>query len=122
SPTASADYTPAKYINTSETPVFHKSDVLFGLKQAKLDIRREEEVLIVEGYADVASLHQAGIKNVVASSGTALTAGQIRSVSELARTAVLLYDADAAGVNAALKGVEAVLRAGLAVSVVTLPE
>src|SRR5690606_14406171 len=76
----------------------------------------------VEGYADVVSLHQAGIRNVVASSGTALTAGQIRSVSELARTVVLLYDADAAGVGAALKGVEAVLRAGLAVAAVTLPE
>ena len=118
----SDDYTPAKYINSPETAVFHKSDVLYGLKQAKLDIRREEEVIFVEGYADVVSLHQAGIKNVVASSGTALTAGQIRSVAELARTAVLLYDADAAGVGAALKGIEAVLRAGLAVAVVALPE
>jgi DNA primase len=118
----SDDFKPAKYINTPETAVFHKGQVLFGLKQAKLDIRREEEVVFVEGYADVVSLHQAGIKNVVASSGTALTAGQIRSVVELARTAVLLYDADAAGVNAALKGIEAVLRAGLAVYVVALPD
>jgi DNA primase len=118
----SDDYTPAKYINTPETTVYHKSDVLFGLKQAKLDIRREEEVIFVEGYADVVSLHQAGIRHVVASSGTALTAGQIRSVAELARTAVLLYDADAAGVNAALKGIEAVLRAGLGVYAVALPD
>ena len=118
----SEDYTPAKYINTPETPVYHKSDVLFGLKQAKLEIRRAEEVIVVEGYADVVSLYQAGIRNVVASSGTALTGGQVRSVAELARTAVLIYDADAAGVNAALKGIETVLRAGLAVYVVALPE
>ncbi|NNF57450.1 MAG: DNA primase, partial [Rhodothermaceae bacterium] len=116
------DFEPAKYINTSETPVYHKSEVLYGLKQAKTAIRGEEEALLVEGYADVVSLFQAGIKHVVASSGTALTPQQVRLLGRYARTVVLLYDADNAGVNAALKGIETVLAGGLAVYAVTLPD
>ena len=116
------DYEPAKYINTSETPVYNKSGVLYGLKQAKTEIRGQEEALLVEGYADVVSLYQAGIKNVVASSGTALTSQQVNLLARYAKTVVLLYDADSAGIDAALKAVEIVLTGGLAVYVVQLPD
>lgn len=116
------DFEPAKYINTSETPVYHKSSVLYGLKQAKTEIRGREEAVLVEGQADVVSLYQAGIKNVVASSGTALTQQQVNLLARYAKTVVLLYDADSAGVNAALKAVEIVLTGGLAVYVVQLPD
>lgn len=116
------DFEPAKYINTSETPVYHKSDVLYGLKQAKSEIRGLEEALLVEGYTDVISLHQAGVKNVVASSGTALTAPQVNLLARYAKTVVLLFDADAAGVIAALNAVEIILAEGLAVYVVRLPD
>ncbi|HLA63537.1 MAG TPA: DNA primase, partial [Rhodothermales bacterium] len=88
---------PAKYINTSETPVYHKAEVLYGLKQAKTAIRAAEEAVLVEGYADVVALHEAGVQNVVAASGTALTVQQVRLLRSYARTVVLLYDADNAG-------------------------
>jgi DNA primase len=113
---------PAKYINTAETPVYHKAEVLYGLKQAKTAIRAAEEAVLVEGYADVVSLHQAGVPNVVAASGTALTAPQVRLVKSYARTLVLLYDADTAGQSAAARGIETVLDGGLGVSLVTLPD
>ena len=113
---------PAKYINTSDTPVYKKSEVLYGLKQSKMAIRGAEEVLLVEGNADVVSLYQAGIQNVVASSGTALSHKQVQMLSSLAKTVVLLFDADSAGVNAALKAVEIVLSGGLALYVVQLPD
>ena len=113
---------PAKYINTSDTPVYKKSEVLYGLKHSKMAIRGAEEVLLVEGNADVVSLYQAGIQNVVASSGTALSHKQVRMLSSLAKTVVLLFDADSAGVNAALKAVEIVLSGDLAVYVVQLPD
>jgi DNA primase len=113
---------PAKYINTAETPVYHKAEVLYGLKQAKHAIRAAEEAVLVEGYADVISLHQAGIRNAVAASGTALTAQQVRLLKTYARSVVLLYDSDAAGQSAAARGIEAVLDGGLAVSLVTLPD
>ena len=113
---------PAKYINTSDTPVYKKSEVLYGLKHSKMAIRGAEEVLLVEGNADVVSLYQAGIQNVVASSGTALSYKQVQMLSSLAKTIVLLFDADSAGVNAALKAVEIVLSGGLALYVVQLPD
>ncbi len=116
------DFEPAKYMNSPETPVYHKSEVLYGLKQAKADIRGQEEAILVEGYADVVSLYQAGIKNVRASSGTALAPQQVQLLSRYAKKVVLLYDADAAGINAALKAVEIVLTGGLAVYVVQLPD
>ncbi len=115
-------FEPAKYINTSESPVYHKSEVLYGLKQAKTEIRGREEAILVEGQADVVSLYQEGIKNVVASSGTALTQQQVNLLARYAKTVVLLYDADSAGITAALKAVEIVLSGGLAVYVVQLPE
>ncbi|HYE96618.1 MAG TPA: DNA primase [Rubricoccaceae bacterium] len=113
---------PPKYVNSPETKVYHKSEVLYGLRQAKAAIRAEEEALVVEGYADVISLYQAGVRNVVASSGTALTAQQVRLLKGLARRVILLYDADAAGINAALRALDLVLDAELGVYVVALPD
>ncbi len=122
-PTASGEYTPAKYINTPETEVYHKSRVLYGMKQAKRDIRTQQEVIVVEGYADVVSLWQAGVQNVVAASGTALTPQQMDGLSRLdVQRVILLFDADDAGRNAARKGVEVALDAGLAPYAVSLPD
>ena len=121
--TASADYTPAKYLNTPETEVYHKSRVLFGMKQAKRAIRAGGEAVVVEGHADVVALWQAGVENVVAASGTALTAQQLDSLARAGTTrVVLLFDADAAGQAAARKGVETALDAGLTPYCVNLPD
>ena len=121
--TASADYTPAKYLNTPETEVYHKSRVLFGMKQAKRDIRAQGEAVVVEGHADVVALWQAGVRNVVAASGTALTAQQLGSLAKSGtRSVVLLFDADAAGQSAARKGVETALDAGMTPYAVSLPD
>ena len=111
-----------KYINTSETEVYHKSQVLYGISHAKNDIRKEEVCYLVEGYTDVISLHQAGIKNVVASSGTALTKEQVQLVKRFTENLVILYDGDAAGIKAALRGLDIVLEQGLNVKVVLLPD
>ncbi len=110
-----------KYINSPQTKVYDKSRVLYGLYQGKQAIRRSEEVILVEGYTDVISLHQAGVQNVVASSGTALTAEQVKMLSRYAKRVLLLYDADAAGANAALRGLDLVLAQGLAAYAVALP-
>ena len=111
-----------KYLNSPETPVYHKGRVLYGLYQAKRAIRQEEEVILVEGYTDVMALHQAGVEHVVASSGTALTTEQVKLLSRYTSRAVLLYDADAAGDAASVRGLERVLEAGLAAYAVALPE
>jgi DNA primase len=115
-----AENTP-KYINTSETPVYQKSLILFGLFQAKTGIRREGRVLIVEGYTDLMRLHQAGLDHAVASSGTALTEGQVKLLSQYTRHAVLVFDGDSAGLMAALRGIDLVLAGGLHVDVAVLP-
>ncbi len=121
--TASADYTPAKYLNTPETEVYHKSRVLFGMKQAKRDVRAQGEAIVVEGHADVVALWQAGVRNVVAASGTALTAAQLGSLAKSGtKSVVLLFDADAAGQSAARKGVETALDAGMTPYAVSLPD
>ena len=120
--TGSADYTPAKYINSPDTEVYQKSRELYGLKQAKRAIRAEEEAIVVEGYADVVSLAQAGIENVIAASGTALTPQQIGLLSKTARTLVLLFDADAAGQTAARKAIDTALAGGLMPYAVPLPD
>ncbi|MFB6097586.1 MAG: DNA primase [Salinibacter sp.] len=111
-----------KYINSPETEVYHKKEVLYGLHQAKRSIRKTDEVLLVEGYTDVISLSQAGVKNVVASSGTALTEQQVSVLDRYATRAVMLYDADAAGGRAAMRGLERVLEEGMGAYAVELPE
>ncbi|WP_421827532.1 DNA primase [Larkinella sp.] len=111
-----------KYINSPETEVYHKSQVLYGIFQAKNAIRQEDICYLTEGYTDVLSLHQAGIKNVVASSGTSLTIEQIRLISRFTQNVTILYDGDAAGIKAALRGLDMVLEEGLNVSVATFPD
>ena len=120
--TGSADYTPAKYINSPDTEVYQKSRELYGLKQAKRAIRAEEEAVVVEGYADVVSLAQAGIENVIAASGTALTPQQIALLGKTARTLLLLFDADEAGQTAARKAIDTALAGGLVPYAVPLPD
>ena len=121
--TGSADYTPAKYVNSPETEVYQKSQVLYGMKQAKRAIRTEREAIIVEGYADVVSLWDAGVRNVVAASGTALTSQQLDALKRLdVQRLVLLFDADEAGQSAAQKGIDRALDAELAPYAVTLPD
>ena len=110
-----------KYINSPETPIYNKSKVLFGLFQAKDAIRAENNALMVEGYADMISLFQAGVQNVVASSGTALTEEQIQLISRYAKNLTLVYDADSAGSQATLRGVDLVLEQDLDVQIVELP-
>jgi DNA primase len=110
-----------KYINSPETPIYNKSRVLYGLFQAKEAIRSKEQAILVEGYADLISVFQAGVENVVASSGTALTEDQIQLIGRYAKTIVLVYDADSAGSQAALRGVDLVIEGGLDVKVASLP-
>lgn len=111
-----------KYINSPETEIYHKSDVLYGMYQARQSVRKLDNVYMVEGYTDVISLHQNGIENVVATSGTSLTAGQARLVKRFTENVTLLYDGDKAGVKAALRGVDVLLEADLNVKVVILPD
>jgi len=111
-----------KYINSPETPVYNKSRVLYGLYHAKNAIRSLEEAVLVEGYTDVISLYQAGVKHVVASSGTALTTDQVAALARYAKTIVLLYDADKAGLRAALRGIDLILKSGLIPYAVRLPD
>jgi DNA primase len=111
-----------KYINSPETEIYHKSHVLYGLFQSKNAIRREEFCYLVEGYTDVISLHQADIENVVASSGTALTEDQIKLMRRFAENVTVLYDGDAAGIKAAVRGIDLVLKGGLNVRIVLLPD
>ncbi len=112
----------AKYINSPETKVYLKSKILYGLNFSKDHIRSKDYVLLVEGYMDVVSLFQAGIKNTVASSGTALTVEQVHLISRYTKNIVLLYDADIAGIKAARRGIEIILEQGLDLSIVTLPD
>lgn len=111
-----------KYLNSPETAVYHKSDVLYGISQAKNSIRNLDVCYLVEGYTDVVSLHQAGIDNVVASSGTSLTIEQIRLIGRFTSNVTILYDGDAAGIKAALRGLDLVLEEGLNVNIVTFPQ
>jgi len=112
----------AKYLNSPESEIYHKSDVLYGLFQARQPIRNQELCYLVEGYLDVLSLHQGGIKNVVASSGTSLTEGQIRLLKRYTDNATVLYDGDAAGIKASLRGIDLLLEGGLNVRVVLFPD
>ena len=110
-----------KYINSPETEIYHKSNVLYGMFQAKNAIRRDDFCYLVEGYTDVISMHQADIDNVVASSGTALTEDQIKLIRRFTENVTVLFDGDAAGIKAALRGIDLVLKGGLNVRVVLLP-
>ncbi len=110
-----------KYINSPETKVYNKSRVLYGLYQAKHAIRKSEEVILVEGYTDVISMHQAGVANVVASSGTALTPEQVKMLGRYTKRVLMLYDADTAGADAALRGIDLVLSQGLSAYAIALP-
>jgi DNA primase len=110
-----------KYINSPETSVYHKSQVLYGLSQARDEIRQRGEVILVEGYTDVITLHQAGVRHVVSSSGTALTSEQVKLISRYAKRVLVLYDADSAGANAAVRGLDIILEQGLAVYSLALP-
>ena len=111
-----------KYINSPETEIYTKSKVLYGVYFAKKAIRQENECILVEGYTDVISLHQAGIENVVASSGTSLTVGQIRLIKRYTPNIKILYDGDPAGIQAALRGLDMVLEQDMNVKVVLLPK
>lgn len=111
-----------KYINSPETEIYHKSNVLYGMFQAKNAIRREDFCYLVEGYTDVISLHQADVDNAVASSGTALTEEQIKLIRRFTENVTVLFDGDAAGIKAALRGIDLVLKGGLNVRTVLLPD
>lgn len=111
-----------KYINSPETPIYSKSRVLYGISHAKESIREAEEAILVEGYADLISVFQSGIKNVVASSGTALTREQVQLIKRYASRITIMYDADSAGSNAALRGVDVILQEDMDVRVALLPE
>ena len=112
----------AKYLNSPETEVYHKSNVLYGLFQAKNAIRQEENCFLVEGYTDVISMYQAGIENVVASSGTSLTVEQSRLIRRYTENVTVLYDGDPAGIKASLRGIEILLEEGLNVRVALFPD
>ena len=111
-----------KYINSPESPVYHKSDVLFGMFQAKQAIRNEDNCYLVEGYTDVISMHQAGVKNVVASSGTSLTREHIKLMSRFTQNVTTLFDGDVAGIKASMRGIDMLLEEGLNVRAVVFPE
>lgn len=116
------DQKAAKYINSAQTPVYNKSEVVYGIHRAKNEIRKKEEVILVEGYTDVITLAQAGIGNVVASSGTALTTGQIRVLKRYGSKMIMIYDADSAGQKAMERGLEVALIEGMDVDMLELPD
>ena len=111
-----------KYINSPESEIFHKSNELYGIYQAKKQIAKEDLVYMVEGYTDVISMHQCGIENVVANSGTALNVAQIRLLHRFTTNITLLYDGDEAGIHAALRGTDMLLEDGMNVKVLLLPD
>ncbi|WP_374950561.1 DNA primase [Mucilaginibacter sp.] len=120
--TLKSDKNVPKYVNSPESEIYHKSNVLYGLYFAKKAIREEDNCYLVEGYADVLSVHQAGIENVVASSGTSLTVEQVRLIGRLTKNITILYDGDAAGIKASLRGLDLILEEGLNVKVVLFPD
>ncbi|MDX2189837.1 MAG: DNA primase [Bacteroidota bacterium] len=117
-----SDKSVAKYINSPETELYHKSNVLYGLFQAKNAIRTENNCFLVEGNMDVLSLYQAGITNTVASSGTALTEEQVKLIGRYTKNVTVLYDGDKAGINAAIRGTDLILDSGLNIKVVVFPD
>lgn len=112
----------AKYVNSPESEIYHKSNELYGIYFAKQAIVKYERCFLVEGYTDVLAMHQAGIENVVASSGTSLTKGQIRLIHRFTENVTVLYDGDAAGIKASIRGIDMLLEEGLNIKVVLLPQ
>ena len=112
----------AKYLNSPETTIYQKSEVLYGLHLAKRSMIQEDNCFLVEGYTDVISLHQKGIENVVASSGTSLTVGQIKLIKRFTPNITVLYDGDEAGIKASFRGIDLILKEGMNVKVVTFPD
>tara|TARA_R110002126_G_scaffold77796_3_gene194018 strand:- start:88667 stop:90679 length:2013 start_codon:yes stop_codon:yes gene_type:complete len=117
-----ADKKAAKYLNSPESDIYHKSKILYGIYQAKKEIAKQDNCFLVEGYTDVISFHQSGIENVVASSGTALTSDQIRLVNRLTKNITVLFDGDAAGIRASIRGIDLILEQGMNVKVVQFPD
>ena len=120
--TLKTDKTIPKYVNSKETEIYVKSKSLYGIYFAKNEISRQDKCILVEGYLDVLSMHQLGITNVVASSGTSLTVEQIRLIRKFTNNVTIIYDGDGAGIKAALRGIDLVLKEGLNVKVVLLPD
>ncbi len=120
--TLSSEKKVAKYLNSPESIIYHKSKVLYGIYQAKQAIAKEDNCYLVEGYTDVISLHQSGVVNVVSSSGTALTPDQIRLINRLTNNITVLFDGDAAGIRASFRGIDLILEQGMNVRVVAFPE
>jgi DNA primase len=112
----------AKYVNTPETEIYHKSRIVYGIFQARQAIIREDRCYLVEGYTDVLSMHESGVENVVASSGTALTQEQIRLIKRFTPNITMLYDGDPAGIKASIRGTDMVLEEGMNVRIVMLPD
>lgn len=117
-----SDKKAAKYLNSPESEIYHKSKVLYGIFQAKQAIAKQDNCYLVEGYTDVIQFNQSGIENVVASSGTALTPDQIRLINRLTNNVTVLYDGDAAGLRASIRGIDLILEQGMDVRVCTFPE
>ena len=120
--TLKTDKTVAKYVNSPETEIYVKSKSLYGIYFAKNEISRQDRCILVEGYLDVLSMHQIGITNVVASSGTSLTVDQIKLIHRFTDNVTIIYDGDGAGIKAALRGIDLVLKEGLNVKIVLLPD
>lgn len=112
----------AKYLNSPESEIYHKSKVLYGIFHAKQAIAKQDRCFLVEGYTDVIQMHQAGIENVVSSSGTALTPDQIRLINRLTKNITVLFDGDAAGLRASLRGIDLILEEGMNVKICTFPD
>ena len=117
-----ADKKAAKYLNSPESDIYHKSKILYGIYQAKKEIAKQDNCYLVEGYTDVISFNQSGVENVVASSGTALTSDQIRLVNRLTKNITVLFDGDAAGIRASIRGIDLILEQGMNVKVVQFPD
>ena len=120
--TLRTDKSMAKYVNSPESIIYSKSRELYGLYQAKQAITRHDKCILVEGYMDVISMHQSGVENVVASSGTSLTEGQIRLIRRFTKNVTVIYDSDAAGIKASLRGIDMLLAEGMNVKVLSLPD
>lgn len=120
--TLRSDKNVAKYVNSPESIIYKKSNELYGLYQARTAIVRQDRCILVEGYMDVISMHQSGVENVVASSGTSLTEGQVRLIHRFTENVTIIYDSDAAGIKASLRGIDLLLAEGLDIKVLQLPE